>query len=180
MVCKCCVVLVMHPFYHPPTHTQTQTQTHTHTHTHTHTIYENSKIFRYVRTCDLDISREKWLNYFANSGDTYQTPLCLHCLPNYPFEGHKTKRNRYTFYGEITKSKCFCPILKKSKFSEKKKIDMFHISAQNIDCKLSPFPSWPGTVINSQLFELPLSNHYENTPIQITENFTTKKWQFFT
>ena len=45
--------------------------------------------FRYVRLCDLDILREKWLNYFANSGDSNQTPrsvafdLGLHCLPIY-------------------------------------------------------------------------------------------------
>ena len=56
---------------------------------------------------------------------------------------------------------------------------MFHISAQNIDCKLSPFPSWPGTVINSQLLELPLSNHYENTLIQIHWKFYHQKMAIF-
>ena len=43
--------------------------------------------FMYVRLCDLDILREKWLNYLQNSGDPDQTPRSaasdqgLHCLP---------------------------------------------------------------------------------------------------
>ena len=42
--------------------------------------------FRYVRLCNLDIHREKWLNYLQ-TGDPDQMPhsavfdLGLHCLP---------------------------------------------------------------------------------------------------
>ena len=52
-----------------------------------HYMLEDSNFsFKYVRLCDVDIPTEKWLNYFANSGDTDQMPhfaasdLGLHCL----------------------------------------------------------------------------------------------------
>ena len=57
----------------------------------THTILEDSNSnFRYVMLCDLDISREKTVELFENSGDPDQMPhsssnLGLHCLPIYPF-----------------------------------------------------------------------------------------------
>ena len=37
---------------------------------------ESNFSFRYVRLCDLDIPREKWL-FFAHSGDLNQTPHSL-------------------------------------------------------------------------------------------------------
>ena len=42
---------------------------------------------KYVRLCDLDIPRDKWLNCLQNSGDPDQmlhsavSDLCLYCLP---------------------------------------------------------------------------------------------------
>ena len=50
-----------------------------------HYILEESN-FNF-RLCVLDIPREKWLNFFANSGDSDQMPISaasdqgLHCLP---------------------------------------------------------------------------------------------------
>ena len=35
---------------------------------------ESTFSFRYMRLCDLDISREKWLNFFANNGNPDQRP----------------------------------------------------------------------------------------------------------
>ena len=43
--------------------------------------------FRYVRICDLDISREKWLNYLQ----TVAFDPGLHCLPNTLFWVSSTK-----------------------------------------------------------------------------------------
>ena len=41
-----------------------------------HYIFEEWNFsFRYVRLCDLDIPREKWLEYYVESG------LGQHCLP---------------------------------------------------------------------------------------------------
>ena len=56
----------------------------------THTIYwkiDSNFNFRYVRLCDLDILREKWLNYLQTVANPDQMPhsaasdLGLQCLP---------------------------------------------------------------------------------------------------
>ena len=66
------------------------------------------------------------------------------------------------------------------KFSDKKPLIFFYISAQNIDCGYSLEPHAPRALMRAR-------HHYENTPIQIygkfhlqkTENFQIKNSDIF-